>query len=179
MPKKRNPDAAELVRAKSGRTIGSLITLFTVLKGLPLAYSKDMQEDKEALFDSIDNIEIYLLALIGMAGDMKPNINKMYSASKEGFSIATDIADMLVIKIGIPFREAHNIVGKMVALAEKNNTCLDKLDPQEILTIDKRIPKDIMSLITIDNMVLNKSSYGGTSPHEVLKRANEWVKRLS
>ncbi|MDC0139980.1 argininosuccinate lyase, partial [Hyphomicrobiales bacterium] len=179
MPQKRNPDAAELVRAKSGRTIGSLITLFTVLKGLPLAYSKDMQEDKEALFDSIDTIEISLLALIGMVGDMKPNIEKMQSASKEGFSIATDIADMLVIKIGIPFREAHNIVGKMVALAEKNNTYLDKLDPKEIITIDKRIPNDIMSLITIDNMVLNKTSYGGTSPHEVLKRANEWVERLS
>jgi len=179
MPQKRNPDAAELVRAKSGRTIGSLITLFTVLKGLPLAYSKDMQEDKEALFDSIDTIEISLLALIGMVEDMKPNIKKMHSASKEGFSIATDIADMLVIKIGIPFREAHNIVGKMVALAEKNNTYLDKLDPEEIITIDKRIPHDIMNLITLDNMVLNKTSYGGTSPHEVLKRANEWVKRLS
>ena len=127
MPQKRNPDGAEIIRSKAGRVIGSLNTLLVVMKGLPLTYNKDLQEDKEPLFDAIDTIELSLQVMCKMICDMKPNRDKMLKSAKNGFSIATDIADVLVQSLGIPFREAHKIVGSIVSTAEANNKSLDEL----------------------------------------------------
>ncbi len=166
MPQKRNPDAAELVRAKVGRILGSLTTLSVVLKGLPLAYSKDMQEDKEPTFDAIENIILAIKAITGMVDDMKVNKQNMRELAAFGFSTATDIADWLVKNANIPFRDAHHITGKCVRLAEQKNCRLDQLSLADLQKIEKKITKDIFNVLSVENSVKSRKSYGGTAPKE-------------
>jgi len=178
MPQKRNPDAAELIRGKSGRIIGSLMSILTVLKGLPLAYSKDLQEDKEAIFDSYDTLHLSLQACTEMISDLKVNKVKMLSSANLGFICATDLADWLVMELDIPFRQAHEISGKAVKFAEKNDCSLNELPLELYKKIDKRINKNVYNVLSIENSVKNKISYGGTAPKEVLKQIKNAKKRF-
>ena len=178
MPQKRNPDGAEIIRSKAGRVIGSLNTLLVVMKGLPLTYNKDLQEDKEPLFDAIDTIELSLQVMCKMICDMKPNRDRMLKSAKNGFSIATDIADVLVQSLGIPFREAHKIVGSIVSTAEANNKSLDELLVEDYQKIDPRITIELVNKISFDNIIHNKTSLGGSAPKNVKKEAEKWLKAL-
>ena len=178
MPQKRNPDAAELIRGKSGRIIGSLMSILTVLKGLPLAYSKDLQEDKEGIFDSYDTLHLSLQACTGMISDLKVNKEKMLSSANLGFICATDLADWLVTELDIPFRQAHEISGKAVKFAEENDCSLEELPLDLYKKIDKRINKNVYNVLSIENSVKNKFSYGGTAPKEVLKQIKNAKKRF-
>ena len=178
MPQKRNPDGAEIIRSKAGRVIGSLNTLLVVMKGLPLTYNKDLQEDKEPLFDAIDTIELSLQVMCKMICDMKPNRDRMLKSAKNGFSIATDIADVLVQSLGIPFREAHKIVGSIVSTAEANNKSLDELLVEDYQKIDPRITIELVNKISFDNIIHNKTSLGGSAPKNVKKEAEKWLKVL-
>ena len=178
MPQKRNPDGAEIIRSKAGRTIGSLNTLLIVMKGLPLTYNKDLQEDKEPLFDAIDTIEISLEVMNKMITDMKPNKEIMLKSAKDGFSIATDIADVLVQNLNIPFRESHKIVGSIVSFAEANNKSLDELLVEDYQKIDPRITIELVNKISFDSIIHNKTSLGGTAPKNVKKEAEKWLKAL-
>ncbi len=178
MPQKKNPDAAELVRAKTGRTNGHLIGLLTVMKGLPLAYSKDMQEDKEAVFDSAESFELMIAAMTGMIGDMHIDKKAMKKAAGSGYSTATDLADWLVRELGLPFREAHHVTGRAVALAEEKKCALDKLTLADLQSIHDGITADIYAVLTVTNSVKSRASYGGTAPHEVRKQIRGWRKRL-
>ncbi len=178
MPQKRNPDGAEIIRSKAGRVIGSLNTLLVVMKGLPLTYNKDLQEDKEPLFDAIDTIELSLRVMCQMIADMKPNKEKMLSSAKNGFSIATDIADVLVQALNIPFRESHKIVGSIVSFAEVNNRSLDELLVEDYQKIDERITIELVNKISFDRIIHNKTSLGGTAPKNVKKEAEKWLKNL-
>ena len=179
MPQKRNPDAAELVRAKPGRIFGALIALLTVMKGLPLTYSKDMQEDKEPAFDAFDSLSLALAASTGMVKDMQPNIEVLRAAAASGFSTATDLADWLVRELGLPFREAHHITGNLVALAEKKNVDLPGLGLAEMQSVEPRIGKDIFSVLTVEASVASRKSFGGTAPANVRREARRWLKLLS
>ncbi|MCU0831330.1 MAG: argininosuccinate lyase [Rhizobiaceae bacterium] len=170
MPQKRNPDAAELVRAKSGRVTGALITLLTVMKGLPLAYSKDMQEDKEAVFDAADTLDLMIAAMTGMVGDMRFNEKRMHAAASTGFSIATDLADWLVRALNIPFREAHHITGAAVALAERQGTGLERLKLEDLQGIHPGITADVFSVLSVEKSVRSRTSFGGTAPSQVKKQ---------
>ena len=178
MPQKRNPDAAELIRGKSGRIFGSLISILTVLKGLPLAYSKDLQEDKEGIFDCFDTLHLSLQACIGMISDLQVNKEKMLASANLGFICATDLADWLVLELDIPFRKAHEISGKVVKFAEKNKCALYEIPLDIFQKIDERINKDVYRVLSIENSVKNKKSYGGTSPKEVLKQITYAKKRF-
>ena len=178
MPQKRNPDAAELIRAKVGRIIGAFNGLSMVMKGLPLAYSKDMQEDKEMAFDALDNYSLALAALTGMIEDMHPNKEKMANSAGGGFSTATDIADWLVRVINLPFRDAHHVTGSIVALAEKQNLRLHELTLNDMQSIEPKITKDIFNVLSVENSVKSRKSYGGTAPTEVRKMAKKWIKSL-
>lgn len=178
MPQKRNPDAAELIRAKVGRIIGAFNGLSMVMKGLPLAYSKDMQEDKEMAFDALDNYSLALAALTGMIEDMHPNKEKMAASAGGGFSTATDIADWLVRVINLPFRDAHHVTGSIVALAEKQNLRLHELTLNDMQSIEPKITKDIFNVLSVENSVKSRKSYGGTAPTEVRKMAKKWIKSL-
>ena len=178
MPQKRNPDAAELIRGKSGRIIGSLMSILTVLKGLPLAYSKDLQEDKEGIFDCFDTLHLSLQACIGMISDLQVNKEKMLASANLGFICATDLADWLVLELDIPFRKAHEISGKVVKFAEKNKCVLYEIPLDIFQKIDERINKDVYRVLSIENSVKNKKSYGGTSPKEVLKQITYAKKRF-
>ncbi len=178
MPQKRNPDAAELARAKVGRIAGAFQSLVMVMKGLPLAYSKDMQEDKEATFDALDAYELALAAMTGMVVDMEPVPETMRAAAGRGFSTATDLADWLVRELKMPFREAHHVTGRVVALAESKGVELDGLTLADLATIEPRINKNALAVLTIDNSVASRTSYGGTAPHSVAKMAREWIARL-
>ncbi|MEC8452567.1 MAG: argininosuccinate lyase [Pseudomonadota bacterium] len=178
MPQKRNPDGAEIIRSKAGRVIGSLNTLLVVMKGLPLTYNKDLQEDKEPLFDAIDTIELSLGVMSKMISDMKPNRDRMLQSAKSGFSIATDIADVLVQDLGIPFRESHKIVGSIVSYAESNNKSLDELLVEDYQKIDPRITIELVNKISFDRIIHNKTSQGGTAPKNVKKEAEKWLKAL-
>jgi argininosuccinate lyase len=178
MPQKRNPDAAELTRAKVGRIVGSLQTLLIVLKGLPLAYSKDMQEDKEATFDALDTFSLMLAAMTGMARDMEPNPERMRDAASRGFSTATDLADWLVRALKLPFREAHHVTGQIVREAERQDLTLDALPLAQMQAVEPRITKDVFSVLSIDNSVASRTSFGGTAPKNVLSQAEGWLKRL-
>lgn len=174
MPQKKNPDAAELVRAKTGRIFGSLINLLTIIKGLPLAYSKDMQEDKEPVFDAVKNMRICILAMDGMIKDLKVNQDKMYKMANAGFSTATDLADWLVKNLGIPFRKCHHITGQIVKLAENKNCDLADLSLEEMQKIEAGITKDIFNVLTVENSVNSRNSFGGTSKvmvAEAIKKA--------
>ena len=178
MPQKKNPDGAEIIRSKAGRVIGSLNTLFIVLKGLPLAYSKDLQEDKEALFDAIDNIEISLKVINLLINDMEPIKENMLLAAEKGYSTATDIADLLAQDLNIPFREAHKIVGSIVSYGEKSNKKIKELSLVEFQKIDKRITKELLNKISFNSIIQNKISYGGTAPINVKNEAEKWLKIL-
>jgi argininosuccinate lyase len=177
MPQKRNPDAAELVRAKSGRVTGALITLLTVMKGLPLAYSKDMQEDKEAVFDAADTLDLMIAAMTGMVRDMAFQTKRMRAAADPGFSIATDLADWLVRTLNVPFREAHHITGAAVALAEKSAKGLEKLTLEELQSIRADITADVFSVLTVEKSVRSRTSFGGTAPAQVKKQITAARKR--
>jgi argininosuccinate lyase len=178
MPQKRNPDAAELVRAKPGRIIGALMQLLVVMKGLPLAYAKDMQEDKEGVFDALSTLALMVAATEGMVRDLVPDEKRMKAAAGEGYSTATDLADFLVQKLAIPFREAHEIVGKVVTFAAGSDKPLHRLTPAELQAIDKRIPEEALSLLSVARSVASRTSYGGTAPKNVRAAARKWLKRL-
>lgn len=177
MPQKRNPDAAELVRGKTGRIYGSLMSLLTVMKGLPLTYSKDMQEDKECLFDTAETISLLVAAMGGMIADMEIKKDKMYQAALRGFSTATDLADWLVKNLAMPFRRAHLVVGKIVKLAENNNCRLDELHLQDLQQIEPKINESAMEVLKIENSVASRKSYGGTAPSQVIKSIEEARKK--
>ena len=178
MPQKRNPDAAELVRAKTGRIIGALVALLTVMKGLPLAYSKDMQEDKEMTFDAIDSLSLVVAAMGGMVADLTVNTERMRAAAGGGFSTATDLADWLVREAGVPFRDAHHITGRAVALAEEKGVDLHELSLADLQKIDARINESVFSVLTVEASVRSRTSHGGTSPANVARMAALWKERL-
>ena len=178
MPQKKNPDAAELVRAKSGRINGNLIALLTVMKGLPLAYSKDMQEDKEQVFDTAENLELMLAAMTGMVADIKINTAAMRAAAGAGHATATDLADWLVREAGLPFRDAHHVTGRAVALAEERGVTLADLSLADLQTINPAITKDIFNVLTVDASVASRTSFGGTAPVEVRRQIAFWRHRL-
>lgn len=171
MPQKRNPDAAELSRAKSGRVFGNLMTLLSVMKALPLAYSKDMQEDKEPVFDSMDSLLLSLNAIIGMVDDLKPIPEAMYMAAQKGYPTATDLADWLVTSVGLPFREAHKVTGKIVKAAYDKNLSLEDFPLTEMQSIDRRITDDVISVLSIESSISRRTSEGGTAPENVLASA--------
>ena len=178
MPQKKNPDAAELVRAKTGRINGDLIALLTVMKGLPLTYSKDMQEDKEAVFDAAETLDLMLAAMTGMVGDMTIDADVMKRAAGSGHSTATDLADWLVRTLGLPFREAHHVTGRAVALAEERKTTLAKLPIESLQAIHPGITEDVYSVLSVQNSVRSRKSFGGTAPAEVRRQIRYWRKRL-
>jgi argininosuccinate lyase len=167
MPQKRNPDAAELVRGKTGRVFGYLIGLLTVMKGLPLTYSKDMQEDKEAAFAAFDTLELCLAAAVGLVTDMRPDPVRMREAAAGGFTTATDFADWLVRVLGIPFREAHHITGRVVKLAEDKGCDLADLPLATLRTVDERITGEVFKVLTVEASAASRTSFGGTAPDNV------------
>lgn len=177
MPQKKNPDAAELVRAKTGRINGSLMALLTIMKGLPLAYSKDMQEDKEQVFDAAESIELSIAAMTGMIGDMTINVTRMKAAAGSGYATATDLADWLVRSVGLPFRDAHHITGKVVALAESKGCELAALNLQEMQAIHPGITEAVYSVVTVEASVASRTSFGGTAPSEVRRQIAWWRER--
>ena len=178
MPQKRNPDAAELIRAKVGRIAAAFQSLLMVMKGLPLTYSKDMQEDKEVTFDALDNFALVIAAMTGMVEDMEPNIEAMRRAASSGYSTATDLADWLVQRLGVPFREAHHITGRIVAEAERRGVELEHLPLEAMQAIEPRITADVYSVLSVENSVRSRTSYGGTAPHNVREMARLWINRL-
>ncbi len=171
MPQKRNPDAAELVRAKSGRVIGALIGLLTVMKGLPMTYSKDMQEDKEALFGVADTLELCIAATTGMIADLEPNPERMKESARSGYSTATDLADWVTQKLNVPFRDAHHITGRAVKLAESKGCELGQLALADLQSIEPRINADVLKVLTVDAAAASRVSYGGTAPDNVRAQA--------
>ena len=178
MPQKKNPDAAELCRAKVGRIAGVFQGLLMVMKGLPLTYSKDMQEDKEQTFDAIRNFQVALAAMAGMVADMEPVPEAMAAAAGRGFSTATDLADWLVRELKMPFREAHHVTGTIVKMAEKKGVDLENLALSDMQSVEKRITKDVFTVLSVENSVRSRVSYGGTAPQNVRKMARAWARRL-
>jgi argininosuccinate lyase len=179
MPQKKNPDAAELVRAKTGRLNGHLLALLTVMKGLPLAYSKDMQEDKEAVFDAAETLELMLAAMAGMVSDMSIDRAAMKKAAGAGHSTATDLADWLVREAGLPFREAHHVTGRAVALAEERRTTLARLPLEDLQAINGAITQGVYDVLSVDASVRSRKSFGGTAPAEVRRQVRYWKTRLA
>ena len=178
MPQKRNPDAAELVRGKSGRVIGALVGLFTVMKGLPLAYSKDMQEDKEGVFDALQTLSLCLAAMTGMVRDLQPDGKRMKAAAGSGYATATDLADWLVRTLKMPFREAHHVTGRIVGLASERGVGLEKLKLEEMQVVEPRITADVFGVLGVEKSVRSRTSYGGTAPANVRRQAKSWLKKL-
>jgi argininosuccinate lyase len=178
MPQKRNPDAAELVRAKAGRIIGALNALLIVMKGLPLAYQKDLQEDKEGAIDALRALSLCIAAMTGMIEDLEPDVRRMKAAAGEGFATATDLADWLVRVLGMPFREAHHVTGRIVAAAEKAGLGLEQMPLAEMQRIEPRITKDVFSVLSVDRSVRSRTSFGGTAPANVAREARKWLQRL-
>lgn len=178
MPQKRNPDAAELARGKSGRIIGALTGLLVVMKGLPLAYAKDMQEDKEGAFDAFSALSLVIAATAGMVRDLEPDAARMRTAAGQGYSTATDLADWLVRTLGIPFREAHHITGRIVGIASGKDVPLHRLTLEEMQSVDGRITQDVFSVLSVTKSVASRTSYGGTAPAQVRMQARRWLKKL-
>jgi argininosuccinate lyase len=178
MPQKKNPDAAELVRGKTGRVVGHLIGFLTVIKGLPLAYSKDMQEDKEGTFDAIDTLGLCIAALAGMVRDMQPEREAMRRAAGSGYSTATDLADWLVRELKLPFREAHHVTGRIVALASADGRGLEDLTLDEMRGVEPRITEAVFAVLGVDRSVASRTSFGGTAPDNVRREAGAWLDRL-
>ncbi len=178
MPQKKNPDAAELIRAKIGRIMGANVALMTVMKGLALTYSKDMQEDKEPVFDAADNLFLALAAMTGMVKDMTALPETLRAAAGTGFATATDLADWLVREKGTAFRDAHHITGALVALAEEKDCELNDLTLSDMQSIDKQIDEGVYSVLTVENSIASRTSYGGTAPEQVRFQINRWKKIL-
>jgi argininosuccinate lyase len=178
MPQKRNPDAAELIRAKPGRIFGNMLSLMTVLKGLPMTYGKDMQEDKEPIFDTARTIQMCIVNMDGMIKGLQPIPNNMIEALQKGFPTATDLADYLVINLDIPFRDAHHLTGRIVLLAEEKDCTLESLSLKDIQKIIPEADNKILDVLKIQNSVSSRNSYGGTAPKNVLKAAREAKKRF-
>jgi len=179
MPQKKNPDAAELIRAKVGRIFGANVALMMVMKGLPLAYSKDMQEDKEQVFDAADNLMLALAAMEGMVKDMSANVDNLAAAAGSGFSTATDLADWLVRAVNMPFRTAHHVTGTLVAMAEAKGCDLAELSIEDMKSVHDEITDDVYSVLTVENSVRSRMSYGGTAPAQVLVQIQRWKDVLS
>jgi len=178
MPQKRNPDAAELVRAKTGRVIGALNGLLVVMKGLPLAYQKDMQEDKESTMAALSALTLSLAAITGMVTDLEPDTARMKKAAGEGYATATDLADWLVRTLKLPFREAHHITGRIVAAASENNVPLHRLPLEAMQAVEPSITKDVFEVLTVSNSVKSRTSFGGTAPKNVRSAARRWLRQL-
>jgi argininosuccinate lyase len=178
MPQKRNPDAAELARAKTGRIFGSLLGLLTVMKGLPMAYAKDMQEDKEPVFDAVEAISLCLAATAGMVRDMSVNTERMAALAGSGFSTATDLADWLVRRLNMPFRDAHHVTGRIVALAEGKGVELAGLTLADMQGVEPRIDEAVFGVLTVEASVRSRTSYGGTAPGNVAAAAGRWLEEL-
>ena len=179
MPQKRNPDAAELVRGKTGRMVGNLVSMLTVLKGLALTYFKDMQEDKEPLFDAAENLALCLAATAGMVRDMRPQTERLAQAAGAGFSTATDLADWLVRELRFPFRDAHHVTGRLVAMAEGKGVDLSGLTLAEMQAVEPRIHDGVFGVLTVAASVASRTSFGGTAPANVAAMAAEWRARLA
>jgi argininosuccinate lyase len=178
MPQKRNPDAAELVRAKTGRAAGALVALLTVMKGLPLAYAKDMQEDKEPVFQAAEAWALSLAAMAGMVRDMAPDTVRMRAFAAAGFSTATDLADWLVRVPRLPFRDAHHVTGRLVALAEAKGVDLAGLTLDEMHAVEPRITGAVFSVLTVEASIASRTSFGGTAPANVAREAARWLEAL-
>ncbi len=178
MPQKRNPDAAELIRAKIGRIFGANVALMTVMKGLPLTYSKDMQEDKEQTFDAADNLMLALAAMTGMVADMTAQRENLKAAAASGFSTATDLADWLVRELGLPFREAHHVTGSLVAMAEGKGCDLPDLTLKDMQSVHDGIRADVFDVLGVENSVASRTSFGGTAPSQVRAQVAHWKEVL-
>ena len=178
MPQKRNPDAAELIRGKAGRIVGALNALLIVMKGLPLAYSKDLQEDKEGTFDALRSLSLCLAAMTGMVGDLTPDLDRMKAAAGSGYATATDLADWLVRRRKLPFREAHLITGRLVAIAAAQKKGLEKLSLAEMRAVEPRISQEVFAVLGVENSVRSRTSFGGTAPKNVRAHARLWLRRL-
>jgi argininosuccinate lyase len=178
MPQKKNPDAAELLRAKLGRILGATVALFTIMKGLALTYSKDMQEDKEQTFDAADTLMLGLAAMTGMVGDMTANRDVLRTAAASGFSTATDLADWLVRRLGLPFRDAHHVTGTLVAMAEKAGIDLPDLSLAQMQGVHAGITAEVFEVLGVENSVRSRLSYGGTSPVRVAEQVARWKAAL-
>ncbi len=178
MPQKRNPDAAELVRAKSGRLLAAFTSLIVTLKGLPLAYSKDMQEDKEATFDALDNLSLCIAAMTGMVADMQVDTNMMKKSAGSSYSTATDLADWLVRVLNLPFRQAHGITGQIVSLAAERKIPLHRVPLDDMQKIEANITEDVFDVLTVANSLRSRTSFGGTAPKNVRRAAKSWIKKL-
>ena len=178
MPQKKNPDAAELIRAKIGRIFGANVALMTVMKGLPLTYSKDMQEDKEQVFDAADNLILAIAAMEGMVSDMTANVAELEKAAATGFSTATDLADWLVRELGLPFREAHHVTGALVAMAEKGGCDLPDLSLEQMKTVHEGITASVFDVLGVHNSVASRTSFGGTAPVRVREQVARWKEHL-
>ncbi len=178
MPQKRNPDAAELVRAKTGRIIGALNAILIVMKGLPLAYAKDMQEDKEGAMDALSALSLAVAAMTGMVSDLKPDTARMKKAAGEGYATATDLADWLVRTLKIPFREAHHVTGRIVARAADAGVPLHRLPLEAMREIEPRIDDEVFGVLPVDKSVKSRTSYGGTAPRNVRAQARKWLRIL-
>jgi len=178
MPQKRNPDAAELVRAKAGRIIGALTALLIVMKGLPLAYAKDMQEDKESVMDALSALSLSLAAMTGMVHDLEPDATRMKKIAGEGYATATDLADWLVRELKIPFRDAHHVTGKIVAKASEAGVPLSRLPLEAMREVEPRIDDGVFKVLSVTRSVNSRASYGGTAPKNVRAQAKRWLRKL-
>jgi argininosuccinate lyase len=178
MPQKRNPDAAELARAKTGRIFGALIGLLTIMKGLPLAYAKDMQDDKEATFAGFDAAELVIAAMAGMVRDMQPDGARLRAAAGADFATATDLADYLVRELGLPFRTAHHVTGRIVAAAEQAGVDLTELPLAAMQAIEPRLTEAVFAVLSVEASVASRRSYGGTAPALVRAAASQWLEAL-
>jgi argininosuccinate lyase len=179
MPQKRNPDAAELVRGKAGRVFGALTALLVVMKGLPLTYSKDMQEDKEGVFDALQTLSLCIAAMSGMVRDMEPDVKRLKRWSGAGYATATDLADWLVRVLKMPFRDAHHVTGRLVGLASARDIGLEKLTLAEMQAVEPRITDEVFAVLGVERSVRSRTSYGGTAPANVRKQAKRWLARLA
>jgi argininosuccinate lyase len=178
MPQKRNPDAAELTRAKVGRILGAFTALTVVMKGLPMTYSKDMQEDKQPLFDAVDNLALAIAAMTGVVGDLRPNVERLKEVAGAGHATATDLADWLVSRLGMPFREAHHVTGRLVAEADRKRCALAELSLGDLQAVEPLITPEIFDVLTVENSVASRRSFGGTAPENVRKAAESWLAAL-
>jgi argininosuccinate lyase len=178
MPQKRNPDAAELSRAKVGRILGAFVGLLTVLKGLPLAYAKDLQEDKEPVFTASDALDLALAAMAGMVSELTVDKAAMKRAAEKGYPTATDLADWLVAKLNKPFREAHHIAAKAVGRAEELGVALEALPLDELKKLEPKITKDVYKVLSLEASVNARTSFGGTAPARVREQIGFWKEQL-
>jgi argininosuccinate lyase len=179
MPQKRNPDAAELVRAKAARIAGALQTLLGVMQSLPLTYAKDLQEDKPAVFEGADALMLSLAAMTGMIGDLRPNAEAMRAAAGLGYATATDLADWLTQRLGMPFRDAHHATGAIVKLAEAKGLALENLPLADMQGVEPRITNEIFAVLSLDKSVASRNSFGGTAPAQVAAQIAYWKEQLA